>query len=138
MKVKKNDLMAFVYWAKVDSTTYGGVYCTNVDNGAAFEVCGDSLIQKAFSADWFEKTEKVTKTEAAEKLSTAYNRPFTVCFKKANGDTRELRGRLIKPEPLMGRSMVEDLDLNEGSPMRLVDHRTIEWLIVDGVKYEVK
>jgi hypothetical protein len=33
--------------------------------------------------------------------------------------------------------MVEDLDISDGHRLRLVDHRTIEWLIVDGTKYSV-
>ena len=40
---------------------------------------------------------------------------------------------------LLGRSLCEDLDLPEGrNRLREVDHRTIKYLIVDGVKYVVK
>ena len=50
-----------------------------------------------------------------------------------------MRGRLITPEPLLGRSMVEDLDLAVTEHrQRLVDHRTIKFLIIEGVKYIVK
>jgi hypothetical protein len=38
---------------------------------------------------------------------------------------------------LLGRSHVEDLDITEGHRLRLVDHRTIRWIIVNCVKYTV-
>jgi hypothetical protein len=100
-------------------------------------VHGKELIESAFSADQYSAEEKVTKTRAAEILSTAYNRPFTVCFEKQDGKERVLRGRLVEPEPLLGRSHVEDLDVVEGHKLRLVDHRTIRYIIVNGTKYTV-
>ena len=58
---------------------------------------------------------------------------------KQDGTERTLRGKLVKPEPLLGRSMVEDLDSDDKkNRLRQVDHRTINWLVVDGVKYTVK
>jgi hypothetical protein len=80
----------------------------------------------------------VTMTRAAEILITSFNRPLTVRFVKKQGGERVLRGRLLRPEPLLGRSYVEDLDAKGDSRIRLVDHRTIKCLIVDGVKYTVK
>jgi len=76
--------------------------------------------------------------KAAEILVNAYHRPLTVCFVKNDGTERTLRGRLVKPEPLLGRSTVEDLDVTNGNRLRLVDHRTIKWIVVDGTKYTVK
>lgn len=142
-KVKTGDLMAFIYWTKVRSSTGSGqsqvLEVEDLDNNNdPIRVHSQQLIEKSFSADQFEKEEKVTKTQAAEKLVHSINRPFTVSFAKTDGEERVLRGRLVKPEPLLGRSMVEDLDLKGVNRLRQVDHRTINYLIVDGVKYVVK
>lgn len=139
-KVKIGDLMAFVYYGTVKTVNNNGhnLQICDVDNKNKFDVDGVSLVENALSADQFTQTEKVNKTQAAEKLVRAYNRPFTVIFTKTNGRVRKLRGRLIKPEPLLGRSVVEDLDITRGSPLRQVDHRTIKELIVDGIRYVVK
>jgi hypothetical protein len=143
-EVKAGHLMAFLYYAKVlkvDAEHFGNprVHVEGLVGAPKdFYVHGKELIESAFSADQYSAEEKVTKTRAAEILSTAYNRPFTVCFEKQDGKERVLRGRLIEPEPLLGRSHVEDLDVVEGHKLRLVDHRTIHYIIVDCVKYVVK
>ncbi|MCA8938755.1 MAG: hypothetical protein KDB07_03020 [Planctomycetes bacterium] len=51
------------------------------------------------------------------------------------GELRVLQGHMLKPEPLLGRSHVWDF---ESKGIRLVDHRTVQWLILRGVKYELK
>lgn len=142
-KIKAGDLMAFIYWTKVRSVSGSGQSLTleveDLDNNNdPIRVYSKQLVEKSFSADQFEKEEKVTKTRAAEVLVHSTNRPFTVSFQKTDGEERVLRGRLVKPEPLLGRSMVEDLDLKGVNRLRQVDHRTINYLIVDGVKYVVK
>lgn len=141
--VRVGHVMAFVNWARVDTVgTFNGnpsLHLTNVDNGESFRVNGTSLVEEAYSADAYSREEKVTKTQAAELLISSYGKPFTVVFEKTDGETRKLRGRLVKPEPLLGRSMVEDLDLGyDVYRLRQVDHRTISSLILDGVKYTVK
>jgi hypothetical protein len=69
---------------------------------------------------------------------TAHNRPFTVCFDKDNGEERVLRGRLLEPDGRRGRSKVLDLDQPIGRQMRLVDHRTLKWLTINGIKFTAK
>jgi len=137
-EVKQNDIMAFVYYAKVDKASPDVLHVRNIDDGMDFRVEGKKLIERGFSADQYEETVKVSKTRAAEILISSYNVPLTVCFEKLDGEERVLRGRLVRPEPLLGRSMVEDLDIDDSHRQRLVDHRTIRYLIVEGVKYEVK
>jgi hypothetical protein len=146
-KVNKGDLMAFIYYGKVEHvarpySNVAGEHTLKVKglNGApdGFNVIGDKLIVASASADQYHEEVKVTKTQAAELLVSAYNRPFTVCFVKQDNSERTLRGRLVQPEPLLGRSHVEDLDITEPNKMRLVDHRTIKFLILEGVKYVVK
>jgi hypothetical protein len=136
--VKKDDLMAFVYYCKVLEAKPNYLRVQNLDNQMEFEVRGNELIEHGYSADQVIEEVKVTKTRAAEILISSHNRPLTVCFDKENGEERILRGRLITPEPLLGRSMVEDLDIASGHRLRLVDHRTIKYIIIEGVKYIVK
>lgn len=138
MKVNPGDIMAFIYWGRVERVNYDSLDVVDLDNHNRFGVNGRALIDQSLSADFFDKEEKVTQTKAAEILITAINQPFTVRFTKQNNDERTLRGRLVKPEPLLGRSHVYDLEVAKGSPLRLVDHRTIQWIIVGGVKYVVK
>lgn len=140
-KIQKNDLMAIVHYVKVTSVDPGKFefYGTDLDNPSnTMKVQGKEILEAAFSADYFEEEQKVSKTKAAEFLVNSPNRPFTVNFTKTDGTERTLRGRLVCPEPLLGRSMVEDLDENGGHNLRQVDHRTINWLIVEGTKYIVK
>lgn len=157
-KVKAGHVMAITHFVRVElvvpciaSHPDQGVAEINVRNLGAgpssFLVQGGDLIRSMASADLFEAEERVTKTRAAELLVTAYNRPFTVCFSKRDGSEHVLRGRLVQPEPLLGRSMCEDLDIDleesaapvgkRPSRLRLVDHRTIKWLVLDGVRYNV-
>lgn len=140
-KVKVGDLMALIHYVKVKQQGYNQLTVTGLDEGVdQFDVIGTDLIDQMFSADQFAEEVKVNKTKAAEMLVSSFNRPLTVSFAKQDGSERILRGRLVQPEPLLGRSMVEDLDINEKGDARLrqVDHRTINYLIVDGVKYTVK
>ncbi len=137
-KIKNGDLVAFTYYGKVVGHSAGELSVYDVDNKREFLVRGTDLIEGSLSADQFSSTKKVNKTKAAEVLIEAKNRPLTVMFTKVNGEDRKLRGRLVNAEPLLGRSMVQDLDITKGNPLRQVDHRTIKWLIVDDVKYEVK
>jgi len=143
-KVSNNDLMAFVNYVKVNQVLGGGeeLIVTDLDhNRRQIKIAGKDLIKNSLSADQFAETEKVTKTEAAEIMISLHNRPFTVSFNKADKSERVLRGRLIKHEALLGRSMVEDLDEPQDASkgrIRQVDHREINWLIVEGVKYIVK
>ena len=136
--VKTGDVMAFVYYVKVKKVLSNTLDVDNLDgNLMNFEVRGSELIERGFSADQFEEEVKVSKTHAAEILVSSLNRPLTVAFEKADGTERILRGRLVTPEPLLGRSMCEDLDITSKDRLRLVDHRTIRWIVVEGVKYVV-
>ena len=139
-EVKSGDLMAFVYWGRiVANNKRGRVTVEDVDRNEEFDVVGKSLIEVSASADRYIKQEKIGKEKLAELFVTLFNRPFSVNFDKQNGDNRTLRGRLVSSENLLGRSMVEDLDIDLGKHrLRQVDHRTIHWLIVDGMKYVVK
>jgi len=136
--IKVNDILTFVYYTKVEKASPDVIGVRDIDNGMDFRVEGKALIERGFSADQFAETVKVSMTRAAEILTSSFNVPFTVCFNKQDGEERVLRGRLIRHEHMLGRSLVEDLDITDKHRQRLVDHRTIKYLIVEGVKYEVK
>lgn len=139
-KIQKDHLMAFVHYVKVGTVSHGHdeIYVEDLDNEIkSLHVRGKELLANAYSADLYTEEETVGKTRAAEILVNSPNRPLTVCFEKQDGTERTLRGRLVRPEPLLGRSMVEDLDLTGKDRLRQVDHRTIKFIIVDGVKYNV-
>ena len=149
-EIKPGELVLVTHWLKVESNTYvpptgnykGGykVMGRDLDLGIdGFAVNGTPLVESLYTAGVVTKVEKVTQTELAEHfVEDCRNIPFTVCFVKQNGEERILRGRYIKQERLMGRSMVEDLDIASGHKQRLVCHRELRWLIVNGVKYELK
>ena len=139
-KVKRGHMMALVYWVEVQAVYDGGadLRVRDIADNKDFEIHGFNLVKKCYSADVYEKEVKTTKTDMAEKLIAAHNMPFTVEFEKADGTIRMLRGKLISPEPLMGRSTVLDFDVQDKDPLRLVDHRSIKSLILDNVKYVLK
>lgn len=137
---KRGDVVAITQYARVEDN-YGGnrLRVKNLDTNMPFEVNGSSLVATLHSADQIHEEVEMTKTELAQLLVTLYGRPFTVVFKKVGGEMRRLRGRLIEPEPLLGRSHVEDLDIDDPkNRLRLVDHRTIESIIVNGVQFSLK
>lgn len=56
-----------------------------------------------------------------------------------NGEERTLVGYLLQTEPKMGRSQVIDLEAPiTGHRIRLVDHRSINWMIIKNTKYIAK
>lgn len=83
-------------------------------------------------------TQKVSRSKLAEILTETNGEQFTAIFKKANGENRTLRGKLFEPKPTMGRSIVEDLDLPEDNRIRLVDHRTLESLVIKDTQYVLR
>ncbi|MCA9683476.1 MAG: hypothetical protein KC457_14850 [Myxococcales bacterium] len=58
--------------------------------------------------------------------------------KGVGGELRTLVGYLVQTEARMGRSQVIDLEAPAKHRYRLVDHRTVNWLILKNVKYVVK
>lgn len=149
-KIKETDLLSITFFVKVKEVKDGGneLIVEEVDSpGQLIQMKASTyknLFESFYSAEQFIGEEKVSRSQAAAVLSHAYNKPFTVSFTKADGSPRILRGRLVRPEPLLGRSVVEDLDVamvdgqSDEQRYRQVDHRTLEWLIVDGVRYVVK
>jgi hypothetical protein len=143
-KVKPDDILAIIQFVKVEQVHAQGAQLRvrRLDeNRSTFDIRGKDLVVTLLSADQYQHEVQITKTRAAELLISAYNQPFTVIFQKENGELRTLRGRLVHAEPLLGRSKCEDLDLpltEKGGRLRLVDHRTIQTLILGGTKFNVR
>jgi hypothetical protein len=142
-KVKSNDLMAIIQYVKVQDiqAVRGRMVVTPVEGPMVdqpIHVDGRDLITNALSADYFKEEVELTATAMESLIMTRiYNRPISVLYIKENGEKRLLRGRYIDPAPF-GRSYMEDMDRPEGDRIRLVDHRTIQYLIANGIKYTVK
>lgn len=139
-KFSVNDVVALTHYVKINSVNSdGSLEVSDLEHkNLNFKIKGDDILNSMNSANYYTKTEKVSQTELAQKLSEAYGKPFTVKFTKADKTERVLVGKLLSHEPLMGRCHVHDFEVSTGSPLRLVDNRNIINLIVDGVKYEVK
>jgi hypothetical protein len=135
--VKAGHLLSTTEYLEVLGASNGRLSVKNIDTGLDFTINGAALINECSSADVEFKNEKLSLTKVAELLAGSFNVIFTVCFMKKDKTERLLRGRLVKAEPILGRSHVLDLDA-KGNKNRLVDHRTIKWLRVNGVKYTVK
>ena len=127
-------------------------------------VSKDIMEYEMSCADVFATEEKLALTKVAEALSSANSKCFTVCFNtkidekiaseklsKAtaadlnnvksfakdllSGKETTIVGRLSNSDNKLGRSLVVDI---ASKGYRQVDHRTINWLIINNVKYTVK
>lgn len=133
------EIISLTLYAEVHDKQLNKITCRDLDNDQVYELSGLNVLARVNSADVFGKIEQVNKTYMAEKLLDAGDKVFTVVFVKQDGNIRTLRGRLVQAEPLMGRAMVEDLDLNAAvSNIRQVDLRTLKELTISNVKYVVK
>lgn len=144
--VKVGHILALTFLVKVDDIDPKEdilhVSGLNAASPARFDIKGKSLVAASNSADQYTEEVTVTSTRASDILINAGNKMFTVYFIKNDGEPRKLRGRFIAADT-RGYSNVEDLDVptTNRTPeerWRKVDNRTIEWIIIGGVKYNVK
>jgi len=103
-----------------------------------FFIEGADLLGAMVSTDQFQEEVTIALTDVIALMVNAGEKPFTVCFVKKDGSERTLRGVVTRVEGLLGRSTVIDLEVTRGTPLRQVDHRTVTWLVLDGVKYKVR
>lgn len=136
--MKEGDIVKLTRYAKVKNVVGDSVEAKDLDGPETFTIEGCKLLSFLDSADDYAADHAVSKTVLSNVLSNAGDKPFTVCFIKQNGELRKLRGRLFDPNTGLGRSIVEDLDIPEEDRFREVDHRTIQSLIIDNVKYTRK
>jgi hypothetical protein len=144
--MKKGNIVRMVQYLEVTETNGADtqIHVNDLNRGIDdITISGASLVRSLDSADEFSSTEKLTKTQLADKFGEVGDNVFTVEFEKQNGSLRKLRGYMITRETGMGRSQVVDLDIERGkgdydNRLRQVDHRTLKSLIFDGVKYVKK
>ena len=135
------------------------------ERGFEFTISARIIEEGMYSANQHVLEEKVTRTEMVEVLENAGDTIFTVNFNKQvdakavlerlkaskvattikaakmllEGNERTLVGYLLSTEPKMGRSQVIDLEIDPSKHrIRLVDHRTLNWIIIRNVKYILK
>lgn len=142
-KIKTGTILSCTMYLEVlskDKTPTGHDYIIVKDNfGRQFEVRGKELIEQSMNAnDQYDKEETVSMTKAAEELIGSGDAVWTVDFIKKDGSQRTLVGRWVNEDKLLGRSNVYDLLIKSGNPLRQVDHRNINSLILRGTKYNVK
>lgn len=152
-KVKQGDLMAILTWVRVNSNnaaktkrnywdeeTQRHLLVTDLDKDSehVIKVSGEDLIANMFSADYFSETKQVNKTDLVTTFIHSFNVPMTVVADTSKEKDRVFRCRLIKSDPLFGKSMVEDLDKAKNDRLRWIMHENIKSLIVQGTKYVIK
>ena len=151
---------------QVVDKNYQGITVKN-ENGLQWQIGKDIVEKECYSNDQFNEEKVVSRTELIEIFSQTGDAVFTVNydkqpkaedfleltrqegkvlsfeemtkrFKKFKGENRTLIGYTTKVENGFGRSLVVDLQAENSDRMRLVDHRTLNWLIFKNVRYVVK
>ena len=105
------------------------------ETGVKMIIQGLELIEGFSSNSQYSETKQLGKNALAERLQNAGDKIFSVEYIKADGSLRTLVGHLVSSESNLGRSMVRDLNITEENNLRQVDHRTIQSLIIGGIKY---
>lgn len=138
MDFKVGDVVQLVYNCEVKQVGKDSLIVYDKERKMSIELKGHDLINSTKNGSFYSLTKKVSMTEAAEILIGSHGVIFTVEFIKQNSEARTLRGYLVGIDGQFGRSKCVDLDVEEEYKIRLVDHRTIQSIIIGGVKYIVK
>ena len=134
--------MAFTYYVKVDTVDpdQNILRSINLADGKGIQFGGKELLENSSSADQFSEEIAVSRTDLVGiLLNKVGQKVFTVNFIAKDGDERTYRATYIAHEHFFGRSKIKNLDAKDyKDELKQADHRTINWLIVGGVKYFVK
>jgi len=136
-KIVEGEYLSFTSYYKVKEKIHQGIIVTN-QHGQDITITGVDLIETFASAGQFVETRKAGKHEMVEAIHNAKDTVFTVCFKKKDGSERILVGHLKSVEAHLGRTEVIDLEIDKDDKtrgIRLVDNRTLEWVIINNIKY---
>jgi len=175
-KLKVGDRLSRISFLEVIGTGKIDMTIQNED-GMSWRISSGIVAKECYSTQYNDK-EHVSKTEIAEILMSARDAIVEVNFhKQANaktikdrltelsglteakamkeltsilkGDERTMIGHVVGTEPVLGRSVLIDLEKEKimripkagdewDSRTRQVDHRTINWLVYKNTKYIVK
>lgn len=174
---KKSSAHALEAGDKWSRHSYGTVIMANsvsvsIENEHGLKWSIDTnLFEKEFNvADQFESTERITRTEMVEKITSAARLVMTVHFRKKPDHkdlvaavTDLLDGKVTRPKPRSLSSLLKKVTAGEertmigrhhgssdefgrlqftamekGGGLRLIDPRTVEWCIIDNIRYKVK
>lgn len=137
-KLKVGEKISYTDYFTVNDITKDSISVLDKESRAIY-ITGKKLIEsKFYSNSQFNKTMKIGKNELAQKLLNTGDKIFTVCFTKANNEKRILIGHFHSAEPFLGRTNVIDLEVastDKTKGHRLIDNRTIQWLVTDNIKY---
>jgi hypothetical protein len=146
--IKTGDVLQITHYVRVNASKpkFGtpSLDITDLHTGESWTRTGEGIIKCLRSADQFVPGQeiKLSRTQLADVLLTAGDRPFTVVWKTKDGEERTLRGRHVSADNInQGYSGVEDLDIDrneKGGRFRQVDHRTVVAVVLDGHKYTLK
>lgn len=166
-KLKAGDVLSRISYMRVIGMDGDSVEVEN-ESGFRWSIARSILEAEAVSSSQYTKTLVVPRTELARVLEQdVRDTVFSVAFTKLPdlseqektladadlstpakrrkfakilgvGKERVLHGHIDDPGHELGRMPVIDLEVTSGSKERLVDLRTLKWLVFGGVKYEVK
>ena len=166
-KLQPGDVLSSVSYFTVDSVPKNdsNVYVKDED-GKPVRI-SKSIVETYDTAVQHTTEKAVTRTEMVEMLAGARDSVFSVAFNKQptakdvaaaaaiddkkeraksvkeamKGKRRVLQGYTLQHETGMGRTSVIDMDaggVNKQARVRQIDHRSLEYLILRGVKYTLK
>lgn len=148
--LKVGDRLSRISFMEVTDIAFSG-RSIRVKNEDGFEwTIEGGIVSQECDSLYVDEEVKMSKTGIAEILVSAKDAIIQVCFDKADGTERVLTGYVLGAEPLLGRTVVIDLEkpkklrktkepgVEWDERQRQVDHRTLKWLIYKGVKYKVK
>jgi hypothetical protein len=139
--VKVGDYMSMHINLQVKEVGPEGLVVEDLDNGGTFNIDGADMIKTLKSASYHAEDVRLSLSDMVRILITSFGLPFTAAYVKKDGQEREMKAINIHNEELFGRSLVRDLELpkdEKQSNLRLVDHRTMSSLVVDGVRYLIR
>lgn len=166
-QIKVGDKLSRLSYLKILTVFSSAVEVQN-EEGVKWTIDKAIIEKECYSADQFTETKIVNRSELIEIFNKTGDNIYTVNFNKQakladafdavcnkgklksnatlkkelseamNGEERTLIGYTISREVAWGRSMVINLETEDKNRIRQVDHRTLNWLICQNVKYIVK
>jgi len=140
-KLEKGDIVSYTQYFKYTGNNLNGRGEFIDQNGDLVNISNSIIEKSAFNNRQYHTEKKVSRTELIEALSTARDCVVYVEFITQKGEERHMTARLMSVENLFGRSNAIDLKLElsgDADNYRLIDHRTVNRLILRGILYNVK